>query len=372
MRKLLVNALSVSNPSGHHVLLGHLDRIADSLQGRCRLVVVCRADMMTLQTGLVGRAEWEFAPASTRRWWVRAVWERMHLSRLVKKHGACATFTTSGFAAHELGVPQIVFAQNPWALVSAARRPRDAFKAWLQRRAYRRAMRVADVMVFLSRYMQQAYRENAGIQERRGLVVYLGADKSTHASAVSQASLPRKSGQILSVSVMAPHKNMESLVRAFQLVHRSRPEARLHLVGSWPDPAYERRIRTLVNSLDLSQVVSFEGFVSREQLNRFYAESQVFCLMSRCESFGIPAIEAQLFGTPVVSSTICAIPEICGEGGRFCDPDDVPGIAAALQSLIEDDNERQRLSGLARKNAARFTWEACSRPLVDLIAEFLE
>jgi len=372
MRKLLVNALSVSNPSGHHVLLGHLDRIADSLQGRCRLVVICRADMSMLQAGLAGRAEWEFAPASTRRWWARIIWERLYLSRLVRKHRACAYFTPSGFAAHAIGIPQIIFAQNPWALVAAARRPRDAFKAWLQRRAYRRAMRVADGMVFLSHYMQQAYRKNAGIQERRGLVAYLGVDESAHASAVSQASLPRKPGQILSVSVMAPHKNMESLLQAFQLVHKSHPEARLYLVGSWPDPTYERQIRTQVDSLDLGMAVSFEGFVSREQLNRFYAESQVFCLMSRCESFGIPAIEAQLFGMPVVSSTICAIPEICGEGGHFLDPDDVPGIATALQSLIEDGNEWQRLSGLARENAARFTWEECSLPLVDLIAEYLD
>ncbi len=372
MRKVLVNALSVSNPSGHHVLLGHLARIADALQGRCHLVVVCRADMMTLQAGLAGRAEWEFAPASTRRWWVRAGWERVHLPRLAKKHGACAYFTPSGFAAHALDIPQIVFAQNPWALVPSARRSRDAVKAWLQRCAYRRAMRVADVMIFNSHYMQQAYRQNAGREERRGLVVYQAIDESSRVRAATCLKMPRTPGQILSVSVMGPHKNTESLVRAFQLVHKSRPDARLHLVGSWPDSAYERRIRSLVDSLGLAEVVSFEGFVSREQLDRFYAESQVFCLMSRCESFGIPAIEAQLFGTPVVSSTVCAIPEICGEGGRFCDPDDVPGIATALQALMSDDDEWQRLSAIARKNAERFTWEECSQPLVDLIAEYVK
>jgi len=372
MRKLLVNALSVSNPSGHHVLLGHLDRIAESLQGRCRLVVVCRTDMKTLQEGLSGRVEWEFAPASTRRWWMRALWERIHLPRLARRHRVCAYFTPSGFAARALEVPQLVFAQNPWAFVPSARHWRDTPKAWLQRRAYRHAMRVAEVMIFNSRYMQRAYRENAGFRERRGLVVHQAIDDATRVRAAASRSLPRILGQILSVSVMAPHKNTESLVRAFQLLHKSHPEARLLLVGSWPNPATERRIHSLVDSLDLGTVVSFEGFVSREQLDRFYAESQVFSLMSRCESFGIPAIEAQLFGTPVVSSTSCAIPEICGEGGRFHDPDDVPGIAGALQSLIEDDGVWQRLSSQARENAERFTWEECSRPLIDLITEYLD
>ena len=49
MDKVLVNALSVANPSGLHVLLGHLDQIADALKERVRLVVVCREDMAALR-----------------------------------------------------------------------------------------------------------------------------------------------------------------------------------------------------------------------------------------------------------------------------------------------------------------------------------
>ena len=370
MRRILVNALSVTNPSGLHVLLGHLDRSADALQGRCRFVVLCRENMDALRSGLGSRVDWEFAPAATRNWLGRAGWERANLAHLAGKHVACAYFTPSGIAAHALEIPQIVFCQNPWALVPAARRMLDFLKAWLQRRAYRRAMRVADVMVFNSRYMQQAYRENAGFEEKRGLVVHQAADEATRARVASQAPVPRKPGQIVSVSVMAPHKNAEALIRAFHAVRTpGHPEARLHLAGSWPDSAYERKIRDLVDALGLHESVHFAGFVSREQLDRFYAESQVFCLMSRCESFGIPAIEAQLFGTPVVSSTVCAIPEICGAGGLFRDPDDVSGIAEALRSLIDDDREWQRLSGLARENAERFSWSSCYKPLIDLFAE---
>ena len=373
MPRILVNALSVTNPSGLHVLLGHMGQVADALADRLRLVVLCRADMDALRAGLGTRVDWEFAPSATRRWFGRACWERGNLGHLVRKHAVCATFTPSGIAAHGLDVPQIVFCQNPWALVPTARRWRDAPKAWLQRRAYRRAMRVADVMVFLSSYMQTAYRRNAEFHERRGLVAYAGADEATRARATAQAPLLRKPGQIVSVSVMAPHKNAEALVRAFHALRaQGHPEATLVLVGSWPDSAYERNIRALVEALGLQAAVHFAGFVSRAELDRFYAESQVFCLMSRCESFGIPAIEAQLFGTPVVSSTAGAIPEICGAGGVFCDPDDVSGIAAALRRLIEDEEEWRRCSDRARQNAARFSWNLCSRPLIELFSEWID
>ncbi|NCD23451.1 MAG: glycosyltransferase, partial [Spartobacteria bacterium] len=298
MAKLLVNALSVTDPSGLHVLLGHMGQVADALKDRLRLVVVCRAEMDGLCAGLGDRADWEFAPPATRGWLPRATWERAHLARLVRKHGASLYFTPSGIAAHGLDIPQIVFCQNPWALVPAARRRRDFAKAWLQRRAYRRAMQTADVMVFNSRYMQAGYRENAGFEEQRGLIVHQAADDATRTRAAAAANVPRKPGQILCVSIMAPHKNAAALVRAFCEVFAAHPEARLVFAGSWPDPAYERKIRALVAELGLRNAVQFTGFVEREALDRLYAESRVFCLMSRCESFGIPAIEAQLFGTP--------------------------------------------------------------------------
>ena len=322
-----------------------------------------------MRAGFRGTADWESAPAATQKWFARARWERTHLPGVVRRHSACAYFTPSGIAASGLDVPQIVFCQNPWALVPAARRPRDFFKAWLQRRAYRRAMGAAEVLVFNSRYMQAAYRANAGREEKRGLIVYQAADDATRARAATAKDVPRKPHQILCVSVMGPHKNVETLVRAFCDVRAACPEAHLVLAGSWPDPAYEREIRGLVAALGLGAAVEFAGFVARERLDRLYAESRVFCLMSRCESFGIPAIEAQLFGTPVVSSTVCAIPEICGAGGWFRDPDDVAGVATALRTLLADEPEWRRLSAAARANAARFAWAECSRPLVDLVAE---
>ncbi len=371
MHKLLVNALSVTNPSGRHVLLGHLNRLTEILGNRCGLVVICRKEMEEFQSGLTGRVEWIYAPACTVRWWRRAVWERIHLPRLARRVGAFAYFTPNGMAARGLNIPQLVFAQNPWALVPSARRRRDAVKAWLQRRAYRRAMREAAVMIFNSRYMQQAYRKNAGVEERRGVVVYQAADESTHIRAAAAGDSPRRPEQILTVSIMAPHKNIEALLCAFCRLRETHPQSRLVLAGSWPDPAYEWTIRTQVTRLGLGDAVEFTGFVTRERLDQLYAESRIFCLMSRCESFGIPAIEAQLFGTPVVTSTVCAMPEIGGEGGLFCDPDDIVGIVEALKTLIEDDPEWRRRSQLARENADRFEWSRCSRPLIDLCMEMI-
>jgi glycosyltransferase involved in cell wall biosynthesis len=125
-------------------------------------------------------------------------------------------------------------------------------------------------------------------------------------------------------------------------------------------------IRSLVGELNLNGAVQFKGHVSQEELYRYYAESRVFCLMSTCESFGIPAVEAQAFGTPVVSSNCCAIPEVCGEGGMYLEPGDHDSVAAQIARLLTNDDSWTQLSQAAKRNAERYRWDICSWPLLKI------
>lgn len=362
-KTVLVNALGVTNQSGLHVLAGHLEQLLGMLAGECRFVVLARESMADFRSRIDGRVEWVVAPEKTSVWWFRNAWEYRHLRRIAEQVDARIYFTPSGIAAVSLNIKQVVYCMNPWPLVSLERRRTDALKAWLQRFAYRRTMKQADVMVFLSRFMQRVYRENAGIDERHGVIAYTGTDEETRQRATAWQGGSRVQGQIVCVSVMAPHKNVETVIRA---VVRLPVGATLRLAGGWPDAAYEKKIRKLVDDLGLVDRVFFDGFVPREALDRLYAQSSVFCLMSRCESFGIPAVEAQLFGTPVVCSNVCAVPEVCGEGGLFYDPDDVAGVAAALDMLLHDPGQWKIYSEKALLNTKRFQWQRCSQGLADV------
>lgn len=323
--------------------------------------------MKDVASRLTDDVDWISAPESTTSWRTRAWWEYTRLPALATSLKADVYFTPSGVAAAGLRIPQVVFCQNPWALVPEARRRRDGCKAWLQRSAYRHAMKAAEVMVFNSTFMQEAYRMNAGFMEKRGLVVYQAADEATIAQAVKAQSTPRVPGRIVCASAMGRHKNVETTVRAVARLHREGCTiAHLLVIGGWPDPSYRGEIETLVRSLGIGHAVTIMGHVAREVLDECYASAMAFCLMSRCESFGIPAIEAQLFGTPVVSSDVCAIPEVCGDGGMFVAPDDDAGTASALRRLLQDPDPWAWYSQAARTNARRFEWSRCSTPLVEL------
>lgn len=366
--KILVDALSVNNVSGRHVLMGHLHEVVKGVPEATFVILhnVCNADMRCE----LPRTEWIEAPAWTARWWLRGCWLRVYLKRFMRKHGAQWYVSPAGMVPGWGKFKRAALAQNPWCLVALPRKGlMERLKAFLQRRAYGHAMRRADVMVFNSRYMREAYEANAGQVARRTVVASQGVDEATFEQAAALQGEVRVPGRILCVSVMALHKNVESVLQALALVHAQIPAAHVHIVGGWPDANYRAWIEALVKALELEEAVSIMGHVSRETLELAYAQATVFCLMSRCESFGIPAVEAQVFGTPVVSSTACAVPEICGEGGQCVEPDDVVGLAEALGRLLVDEDFWKKRSQASRQRAEDFHWERCSEPLVKLLRE---
>lgn len=355
--------------SGRHVLLGHLSQLSKWTRGQHEYYVLHHRHNSDLCRDLGENVRWVNCPPYTSRWATRAVWERSALPNLVTRLKIDFVFMPSGMVAHGCPVPQVSFAQNPWCLVKGiGRTPSDVLKAAIQRHEYRVAMRNAAMMVFNSEYMRSAYRENASFEEKYSEIVYQGIDDTTFESAVRIAPIIKKDPYaILSVSAMAPHKGVDTLIKALErLIRQYRLPVRLSLVGPWPDNRYEKKMRNLISELRLQDSVTIAGFVSREKLHQYYAESGIFCLMSQCESFGIPAVEAQAFGTPVVSSTCCAIPEVCGLGGVYLLHDDIEGVSSALHRLLTDAKEWDVLSCAAAANASRFKWDLCSRPLLNM------
>lgn len=363
--RLFVNGLSLGSLSGRHVLYGHVRQLALAAANRHEFIVLHQAGERLPEELRLPNVRSEIAPSAAAHWSTRMAWEAAMLPRLIRRTGCDRYFTPAGTILPRSPVPQVSLAQNPWCLMPDV--PRGAvqrFKARLQRAAYRRAFAQADLMVYNSRHMLDLYRRNAaGAAEGPSLIVYQGINSDTFAAAARNDQPERHRQTIVSVSAMARWKGAETLVAALAMLRREGIDALLRLVGPWPDSEYEQFVRRQVAALQLEPHVTFTGQVPGAQLHREYASPAVFCLMSKCESFGIPAIEAQAFGTPVVGSNVCAMPEIGGEGGVFVAPDNPSQTAQSLKPFLTDPAYWNRMSAAAKRNAERFHWEICSQPL---------
>lgn len=368
--RLLVNGLSIGSLSGQHVVYGFLRPLTRWIEGKHELLLMTYESESPPQDLLGGSVRWLPIRDGLRPWWKRAAWEIVELRKVIRREAVDLVLNTSGASIPACPVPQATLAQNPWCFVGAAHRGLgQRFKAGLQRRAYRRALGQSVVMIYISAYLRGLYEGLSSRRPAHSEVAHVGLDDETHrAAAELQSSVDREPLSVVSVSAMAPWKGIETVIEALRLVRQNGLGARLTLVGPWPDPDYEAAIRRQIRDARLDEAVTIVGHVTKDELHRYYARSKVFCLMSHCESYGIPAAEAQAFGTPVVASEGCAIPEICAGGGRFGPAGDAAWTAQALTTLLSDDTAWRAASAAAVRNAQRLKWETTARPLMRLFS----
>jgi glycosyltransferase involved in cell wall biosynthesis len=366
---LLLNALSIGSMSGQHVVYGFLRPLATAWRGTHQITVLHTAkEKLPVDLRELGVNSYEVS-GSLSHWLKRTAWEIQTLPGIVKQLKADVVLTASGALLPRCPVPQAVLCQNPWCYVPAAQRGlKEQMKAWLQRIGYAKAFQQADLMIYISNHLRELYqRDNVGKREKRWAVAYVGLDEDTFAAATELAQLPRQPRSILSVSAMARWKGAHTLIQAVALLKAEGEEATLNLVGPWPDANYRQEIDQLIEKAQLQSQVKIHGRVDDDELHRLYATNEIFCLMSECESFGIPAAEAMSFGTPVVSTNCCAIAEICESAGLFGPANDPAWTAQSLKKLLSDRALWQQHS-LSAKNRANLLlpWNHCFKPLLQL------
>lgn len=368
--RVLVNALSAESLSGKHVLYGHLRQLSQWTIDQHEFHVVANSTTYPDDRNFGPNVHW-VQGAERQGWMRRSLWEWRELPRLIRSKGIQLYFTPSGTILPWSPVPQVSLAQNPWCLTpDVSKSASGTCKGMLQRAAYRRAQIAADLMVYNSSHMQQLYRQNAGgRREVRGVIAHQGLNNDVHVAASRALDLDRRRDlTIVCVSVMARWKNCEALLSVLKRLHDDQVPAKLRLIGNWPDRKYRSEIESAIERLGLEADVRIEGHVSKADLFEAYHAARVYCLLSRCESFAIPAVEAQAFGTPVVGSNTSAMLETGGLGGKFVNPDDVSGATQALKRLLTDDSYWKAMSLAAISNAQRFRWEHCSRPLMKMFS----
>jgi len=303
-------------------------------------------------------------PDSLKHWAKRTLWEATKLPSIVRQQKADLVLTVSGAITPNCPVPQVTLCQNPWCYVPAAHQNwQERLKARLQRAGYAKAYRQSAMMIYISGHLRDLYRQrNSEAKETRSEIAYVGLNEDTYQAARELRNSAREPFTIVSVSAMAPWKGADTLVKAVGLLRQRSIPARLKLVGPWPAASHEQDVRQLIQRLSLHDAVQILGRVSNEDLHRLYGTSQVFSLMSCCESFGIPAAEAMAFGTPIVSTNCCAIAEVCQPAGQFGPVNDPEWTANALHIALTDQQQWQHWSNQARERAATLTWEHCARP----------
>ena len=226
------------------------------------------------------------------------------------------------------------------------------------------AVRRADHIICVSETTRRDAIRLLGIAPERSSVIYLGCSLDTP---VAQAPEATPAPCILYVGVRSGYKNFLVLLEAFAASKSLPPTVDLVAFGGRPFSADERR---RIEELGVAgRVRQMSG--SDRLLEAHYRAAIAFVYPSRYEGFGIPPLEAMAAGCPVACSDAGSIREVVGDAGAYFDPDDVQGLRAILDRLVEDHAfaAELRLRGFAQ--IRKYSWESCARETLDLYEQLL-
>jgi phosphatidylinositol alpha-mannosyltransferase len=174
---------------------------------------------------------------------------------------------------------------------------------------------------------------------------------------------------ILFVGRLEKRKGLKYLLNAYRQVKKEIPNSRLIVVG----PGDKARHEKMARKLNLEDVV-FVGYVSYEDLPRYYSTCDLFCAPATGEeSFGIVLLEAMAASKPIVASKIEGYASVISNGieGLLVPPEDEQALADALVHLLSDKSLCQEMGARGRLEVEKYNWSNIARELIDYYASLL-
>lgn len=187
-----------------------------------------------------------------------------------------------------------------------------------------------------------------------GTVQFAGEDAAPALCGVPREGLrpPGAGLRLLLVGHWTPRKG---ILDALAALARTSPGVTLDLVGEQDRaPAYAARVWAALAEPALAGRVRVHGRVQAEALAALYDAADALLLPSTHEGYGMVLAEALAAGLPIVATRVGAVPEVVRDGAEavLVAPGDVTALAAAIEQLARDPDERRRRAALARQRAA--------------------
>ncbi|MGQ0539603.1 MAG: glycosyltransferase family 4 protein [Gemmatimonadaceae bacterium] len=183
------------------------------------------------------------------------------------------------------------------------------------------------------------------------------------ATALFAPGAGREAARILFVGRLNAQKGLQHLLDALALMTSP---ARLDVIGEGPDlTALQARAATL----GLASRITWHGNLPQSRLPDFYRRAGVVAVPSTDEGLGLVAVEAQLCATPVVAFDSGGLPDVIESGvsGLLVTPGDSRALAAALDSILSDEQLAAALAAAGRAQALlKFSPEAAAARYAEL------
>lgn len=256
-------------------------------------------------------------------------------------------------ALHRINWPALLAANRadvPSVLTAHALELRD-------RRATAHATRLATRVHAVSEFTARTLSDATGLPQSSIAVIPPGIDIGAYRDESAQEDCTA-SASVVTIARLVPRKNVGTLLAAWERVDPNvRGDRTLAVVGDGPEREALARRFSGTN-------VTFTGWVSEEEKRSMLRNAEAFALVPGrdgfdVEGFGIVYLEAQAAGVPTIGSATGGVPEAVGSGGILVDDETDPdSVAAAIETVLNDDGTRRELLAGIEERIPRFDLES--------------
>jgi len=235
-------------------------------------------------------------------------------------------------------------------------------KGWIYE-IERNGMQEADLVIPVSNYTASIVRDHYGIPEYKIATVHNGAEQIQ--SFKSEKKFPEK--LVLFLGRLTDQKGPEFFLEIASLVLSSNPNVRFVMAGTG------EKMRHLIETgafKGLGGRFHFTGFLNKERVNTLLSMTDVYCMPSVSEPFGLSALEAAQFGIPAVISKQSGVAEIL-KAALKADFWDTELMAKHINDLLTDEGLHKKVVADADRDIKAATWDAAATRVLSLYQRVL-
>lgn len=232
--------------------------------------------------------------------------------------------------------------------------------------------KIADQIIAVSKSTKESIIKILKISSHKIHVIHEGVElkfkKETNKIYIQQTLLKYNISQpfIFYCGSLSPRKNILTSLKAFNKIKDLIPH-NIYIAGgqSWHDEDVKIYIKK-----NVSERVKTIGYITDNELIHIYSSADLYLYPSVYEGFGLPILEAQACGCPVLISDRTSCPEVAGQGAIIIEPYNINDIANKIVKILKDINFRNEMILKGLENSKKYNWEDTAYKIIKLISRY--
>lgn len=238
---------------------------------------------------------------------------------------------------------------------------------------FNNAVKKTNLIFTVSEFSKKELIKYTAVDPEKIKVVYCGVNRSLFSSEKNNKNLKLPENYILYVGNIKPHKNLITLLKAYNnFSNEFKSKFKLLIVGEKEGfITKDNLIDNYINKNSLEKMVLFSGHVSDSDLPTYYQNASLFVFPSLYEGFGLPILEALAAKTIIISSNAASLPEIGGEAVIYFDPTNEVELYQKIKECLENRLISEKEMQKRTIQLDKFTWEKSIKNHLDAFNKIL-